>query len=135
LSNSLDPLSQPRSSGFNFNLPPEYGEGYPEIVRKTVLSFIKQQKINFLTLKTINSLSRLIKKLVENELGKTITENQSIMPTTDNSNLNFEISTSSSISNKMKMFICSNCIHILMKLGIINGIDCTPIEVISVSDL
>jgi hypothetical protein len=128
-------MSQPRSSGFIFKLPPEYGEGYPGIVRVTVLSFIKQQKKNILIVKTINSLSRLFKKLVENELGKTITENQSIASTTDRSDSNSEISTSKSICNKMKIFICNNCIHVLMRLGIINDIDCTPIEVINVSDL
>jgi hypothetical protein len=135
LSNSLDSLSQLRSSGFIFKLPSDYGEDYPGIVRKTVLSFIKQQDKIFLTIKTINSLSRLFKKLVENELGKTITENQSIASTTDRSDSNSEISTSKSISNKMKIFICNNCIHVLIKLGIISDVDCTPIEVINVSDL
>jgi hypothetical protein len=128
-------MSQPRSSGFIFKLPPEYGEGYPEIVRKTVLSFIKQQKKSILIVKTINSLSRLFKKLVDNELGKMLTEDQSIDLTTAHSRLHFDFSTPSSISNKMKMFICNNCIHVLIELGIIMDIHCTPIEVIRMSDL
>jgi hypothetical protein len=135
LSNSLDPLFQPRSSGFMFKLPPEYGEGYPEIVRVTVLSFIKQQKKSILIVKTISSLLRLFKKLVDNELGKMLTEDQSIDSTTAHSRLHSDFSTPSSISNKMKMFICNNCIHVLIKLGIISDINCTPIEVIRVSDL
>jgi hypothetical protein len=135
LSNSLDPLSQPRSSGFTFKLPPEYEEDYPEIVRETVFSFIKQPKKTILNVKTINSLLRLFKKLVDNELGKTLTDNQSIDSTMAHFSLNSEISTPSSISNKMKMFICNNCIHVLMKLGIIMDIYCTPIEVICVSNL
>jgi hypothetical protein len=135
LSNSLDQLSQPRSSRFIFKLPPEYEEDYPEIVRKTVLSFIAQQKEKSLTIKNICSLSRLFKKLIDKQLKKTLTGDQSIDSTTPHSSLNSDFSTPSSISNKMKIFICNNCIHVLMKLGIISDIDCTPIEVISVSNL
>jgi hypothetical protein len=135
LSNSLDRLSKPRSSGFIFKLPPDYGEGYSEIVRMTVLSFIMQQKVNFLTLKTISSLSSLFKILVDNIFVKTHKEDQSIDLTKDSSSLNSEVSLLSSISNKMEMFICNNCIQVLIKLGIISDINCTPIEVIRVSDL
>jgi hypothetical protein len=135
LSNSLDPRFQPRSSGFIFKLPPEYGEGYPGIVRATVISFIKQQKKRFLFEKTTNLLSRLFKKLVEKELENMLIEDQSIDSTTVHSRLHSDFSTPSSISDKMKMFICNNCIHVLIKLGIISDINCIPIEVIRVSDL
>jgi hypothetical protein len=123
-----NPLYQPKFSQFIFKLPPDYNEGYPVIVRRTVLSFIDQQKKNSFVLKTINSLSRLFKKLVENELGKTFTEDLSIDSANAHYYLNFEFSTPSIISNKMKMFMCNNCIHLLIKLGIISDINCTPIE-------
>ena len=121
-------MVQSESSGFVFKLPPDYGEGYPKVVMKTTISFIYQQRKNKSTVNSVNSLLRLLKKFVENELGKTLTEDIAIDSTTAPSSLS-ELSHATFLPNKMKMFISNSCVHILLKLGIISDLNSSPIQV------